>query len=124
MAHQEEFEQFHQEHPEVLTDLVTLTRRFQAAGVGYLSCRAVWEYYRMTRTLERGASHATSLNNNYVPHYTRLLMSEAGLAGVFRTRRLKGEPDDQEQALADYYERERAEDAALMAEFANVEDGQ
>ena len=75
--------------PQILSDLVTLTRRLRAAEqVKYLSARGVWEYYRMTRTLEAG--RAVHLDNNLLPLYSRAIMAEADLAGVFRTKRTKG----------------------------------
>ena len=105
--------------PQVLSDLTTLTRRLLAAEqVRYLSARGVWEYYRMTRALEAGLP--VHLDNNLLPHYSRAVMREPDLAGVFRTRRVRGideVPDELDDGISDKERAQLAEQDAWLQAF-------
>lgn len=105
--------------PQILADLTTLTRRLRdAEQVRYLSSRAVWEYYRMTRVLNSGGP--VHLDNNLLPLYSRAIMREPDLAGVFRTKRVKkldGVYDDTDDGLTDRERAEMDEQAAWYEAF-------
>lgn len=96
MAHPEQLD------PQILSDLVALTREFRAEKeCTYLSARMIWEYYRATRYRRIKGDGPLTLNNNLLPLYSRAVMQEPDLVGVFRTRRVRGvdEPEYDEDQL-------------------------
>ena len=85
----EQFEAFHAEHPEVYRELVALARLVKSRGRPHWGIKAAFEVARYTRIVERDDAEPFLLNNNYAPHYARLIMDrEPDLAGFFAVREL------------------------------------
>ena len=96
MAIKDDFEVYHEEHPEVYDHLVKLAREWQQAtfakkiGIATLYERLRWEYGITGRD-----QHGFKLNNNYRAYYARLIMEENyDLAQMFDVRKLSEELDD------------------------------
>jgi len=110
--------------PQILSDLITLTREFRAEkSCQYLSARMIWEYYRATRTRRIAGDGEFRLNNNQLPLYSRAVMLEPDLVGVFRTRRI-GIDDDTDDGISDKERAEQAEQAAWLEAWGMQEDDQ
>jgi hypothetical protein len=81
------FAEFHRENPRVYDELVRLARRGRQAGRTKMGINQLFEVLRWNVSLTtRGEDF--KLNNNYAPHYARLIMDrERDLAGIFELRR-------------------------------------
>ena len=90
----ENFETFHEKHPEVYDGLLELCWRWVARGGGRWS---IWSAFAVLRWERRiaglpDADELFKLNNNYTGYYARLLMEKnPALDGLFELRRMKDE---------------------------------
>lgn len=86
-----EFEAFHAANPHVYATLVTLARRWVAAGNRHLGIATLFEVARYDRGLQTNRAEGDfKLNNNHRAFYARLIMQrERDLAGLFETRGLR-----------------------------------
>ena len=90
-THSERFEQFHNAHPEVYTQLVRMSRQWVFAGnrklgIATLFERLRWEWHMNGLTDRDGFK----LNNNYKAHYARKIMAEnRDLDGLFNIREMR-----------------------------------
>lgn len=88
---EEAFLQFHAANGWVYEALVKMARDLIAQGRTRIGIKMLfevlrWHYYRSTTD----ASSDFKINNNYAPHYARLIMSnEPALDGIFGTRKLQ-----------------------------------
>ena len=80
------FKTFHDENPRLAALLRDKALALQAAGVTRYGMRALFEAMRFDHAIQtRGGDF--KLNNNYTPHYAKLLMATTPqLAGFFETR--------------------------------------
>lgn len=86
------FAAFHAEHPEVYAALVRLARIARARGARRVGMRLLWERLRWEIVVEGlgVGGDGFKLNNNFVPHYARLIATnEPELAELFELRRLR-----------------------------------
>jgi hypothetical protein len=87
------FNEFHRNNPAVLTDMVGLSMALRARGHKRYSIAGIFEVIRFRQAM---ASKITTnepfkLNNNFKPHYARLIMEvEPKLRGFFETREARG----------------------------------
>jgi hypothetical protein len=82
-----EFKDFHAEHPEVYTQLVSLARQWQMNGTAKLGIATLFEVLRWNSHLNPGKDGGYKLNNNYRALYARLIMEqEPLLKGIFEIR--------------------------------------
>lgn len=84
----DQFLEFHQQNPNVYTELVLLARRAKRAGyrpgIGGLFEVLRWRHGLATK------GDPFKLNNNHRAHYARMIMArEADLAGFFELRELR-----------------------------------
>lgn len=86
------FRAFHEAHPTVYQELLTLCLRWVSAGGARWSIKGAFEVLRWEHRLA-GLPDPTEeykLNNDYTSRYSRLLMErEPRLLGLFEQRRLK-----------------------------------
>jgi hypothetical protein len=91
LTHAEKFEEFHKQNPQVLVMLEQLanemiSRGRRRVGIGLLCEVLRWNYYMQTDE----PNSEFKLNNNYRPHYARLLIERhPNWADVFETRNLR-----------------------------------
>ncbi len=89
----ERFDRFHKAHPEVYVELTRLARQGVAAGRTRLGIGMLYEVVRWNRTisgLPDAHEDGLKLNNNYKPHYARLIQScNDDLCDVFETRTMR-----------------------------------
>lgn len=84
---EQEFKQFHKEHPEVYYQLVQLARKWQANGSAKLGIATLFEVLRWNSHLNANKDGGYKLNNNYRALYARLIMeNEPDLNGLFEVR--------------------------------------
>lgn len=89
---EQRFREFHEAHPEVYGQLVSLARRAKASGHTHYSARGLWEMLRFDRSVVERVDEPFKLNDHYIAHYARLIMErEPDLAGFFETRQLRSE---------------------------------
>jgi hypothetical protein len=82
-----QFERFHSRHPEVYAEFVRLCRVATRAGRKRVGIKQLFEVLRWNRYVGPDHLEDYKLNNNYAPHYARLIMSrEPDLANIFETR--------------------------------------
>lgn len=85
----DQFFDFHLDHPQVYDELVRLAREAKAAGKGRCGIRMLWEVARWNLWLQTDAPDF-KLNNNLHSRYARHIMaSEPDLADMFATRHLR-----------------------------------
>jgi hypothetical protein len=97
----EKFQVFHEENPAVYRELVKISRELKNRGRDHYGMRALFEVIRFHRAMNTNDPDY-KLNNNYTPHYARLIMDqEKDLEGFFDLRSLK-EPDT--SAWEDFYD--------------------
>lgn len=90
---EDRFEAFHQEHPEVYTQLVALSREWVRHGHAKLGIKTLfeklrWEWHVSGLKDNRGFK----LNNDFTALYARKIMREnPDLDGLFETRALASE---------------------------------
>ena len=88
----EKFKVFHEENPAVYRELVKISRELKARGREHYGMRALFEVIRFHRAMNT-TDPDYKLNNNYTPHYARLIMDqEPDLAGFFDLRSMKEDP--------------------------------
>ena len=88
----ERFEAFHAENPFVYDLLCKYGRMVKARGINHYGIKALLEQVRWHVTFEnyRFESGTFKLNNNFAPHYARMIMErESGLQGLFSLRIIK-----------------------------------
>lgn len=87
------FWEFHEEHPEVYDQLLTLARQWVSHGKGKLGIATLFEKLRWEWHVNGlQDSKGYKLNNNYRALYARLLMERnPELRGLFEIRRLASE---------------------------------
>lgn len=86
----ERFREFHAANPQVYAELLKLAR--QAVAQGHrrrVGIRMLWEVMRWNLTVRVKADGQFRLNDHYHSRYSRLLMQEPDLAGIFEVRALK-----------------------------------
>lgn len=92
----DQFFDFHLDHPEVYDVLVRLAREAVNRGKKRIGMKMIWEVARWTIWLET-ADPDFKLNNNYHSRYARLIMNlESDLNGVFEIRKLRKNRDRSE----------------------------
>jgi hypothetical protein len=80
-----DFQTFHQNHPEVYTELARLAREARSAGFQRFGIRTLWERMRWTFLIERQGEFR--FNDHLTAQYARLIMNrETDLAGLFEIR--------------------------------------
>ena len=83
------FDKYHDDHPEVYTELVRLARKACKAGKEQWGIGALCEVLRWETALRKPEGEAFKLNNNYRSRYARLIMEqEPDLATFFEVRTL------------------------------------
>jgi hypothetical protein len=81
------FQEFHKSNPDIYAEIVRIARRAKQNGKSKLSMRGVWEFIRFERTLRIVGDGIYELNNNFTPHYARLVREqEPDLASLFEIR--------------------------------------
>jgi hypothetical protein len=85
---EDNFNRFHAANPHVYAILVKLARRWRRRNPsGSCGMKMLYETARWYLDVA-GDGEPIALNNNYTAFYARLIMErEAGLAGIFATRR-------------------------------------
>lgn len=84
----EKFERFHEENPHVYRNLVNMAKEAKKNGLPRIGIRQLWETLRCSIGITTGRPY--KLNNNYVPHYSRLIMqNEPDLRGLFEVRTMR-----------------------------------
>lgn len=82
------FERYHEKHPAVYAELRRLAFEMRKRGFKTYSIMTLYGAARYRLSLDSGEDY--KMNNNYMPHYARLLMqSETDLAGFFETREIR-----------------------------------
>lgn len=87
----ERFWRFHQHHPEVYEELVTLCRKWRRRNRQPWSIKGAFEVLRYEWRVDGlpDEHEAFKLNNNYTSRYARLLMEmNPDLEGLFELREL------------------------------------
>lgn len=67
------FEQFHKDNPQVYRELERLTREWFSKGNPHASIQMLWEVLRWEVGIDTTSSEPFKFNNNFRPHYARLL---------------------------------------------------
>jgi hypothetical protein len=81
------FERFHAENPHVYELFKQFAR--QVVGFDHYGMKSLFERVRWHLDVETRNEDGLKLNNNYTAYYARLLNREPGMAGFFRTRRMR-----------------------------------
>lgn len=89
---QEKFEEFAEENPHVLVDLVDLARKLKDRGHTQYSMKGLFEVLRHRHALKTTAEDY-KLNNNFTAHYARLIMDQYPEFEGFFHLRGKGAPE-------------------------------
>jgi hypothetical protein len=85
---QEQFNEFHQRHPNVYTSLCQLARQYKSQGHDHYSLDGMWDILRWRTKV--GDTLGFKLNNIFRSRYARMIMErEPDLAGFFNTRNLR-----------------------------------
>lgn len=86
-----QFQQFHNDNPEVFAQLRALALRWVEAGASRVGIATLFETLRYTSALAGVRDgQGYRLNNNYRSRYARLLMEqEPRLAGLFQLRTIR-----------------------------------
>ena len=81
------FEEFHDRNPHVYEALVSLAYQAKSRGRDRIGIKQLFEVLRWDYMLRTEADDGFKLNNNYAPHYARLIMDEEpALKDIFETR--------------------------------------
>lgn len=84
------FRAFHEQNPDVYLKIVELARQAKDMGYSRYSIQTIWEIMRWHFGIEKRRGEEWTLNNNYRPDYSRLVMErEPDLEGFFETRTRK-----------------------------------
>ena len=87
---QDKFEDFHERHPEVYSEIVRMARELKAAGHQRYSMDALLHVIRWHRHVRRDQGDEFKINDWYSSRYSRLVQTmESDLDGFFETRGLK-----------------------------------
>lgn len=90
---QDRFERYHEEHPEVLAELLRLARKIRARGFRRYSIKTLWEVLRWHSNMKLGpdAESPFEYSNDYHSRYARLIMElyTEEFAGFFSLRELR-----------------------------------
>ncbi len=92
MATDAEFLEFHQANPALYRELVRRTRAVIDRGHKGFGFRIIWDSVRADKLYGIKSVDGFRLNDRYTSDYSRLVMTEPGLEGVFeiRAQRSKG----------------------------------
>jgi hypothetical protein len=84
---------FHQQNPQVYTELVRLARQAKDHGKEKMGIGMLWEVMRWNIFITTTDPNSNfKLNNNYRSRYARMIMqNEWDLTGFFETRKLSHE---------------------------------
>ena len=86
----ERFDEFHERHPEVYEALHGMVVTALQRGRTKLGINMLIEVVRWERMVSTDDAEDFKINNNYAPHYARLLMdSTPEFEGVFETRTMR-----------------------------------
>lgn len=92
MNNTEKFNEFHQKNPDVYRALVRMCNDYRNMR-GYdakIGIATLWENLRWHYLMRVDTSDQFKLNNNYKPHYARLIMQRnPQLDGIFELREQK-----------------------------------
>lgn len=85
------FRQFHDDNPDVYTELVSMTRELKSRGYRRIGIELVFAAYRWNRMMRSTADdYGFKLNDHFTSRYARLIMAqEADLADMFKIRTLR-----------------------------------
>lgn len=86
---QQEFEQYHNDNPEVFASYIKFANQAKAAGKKVLSISLLTERIRWELMLATKSRDGFKINNNHRAFYARKLNQMAEFAGMFRTREQK-----------------------------------
>jgi hypothetical protein len=90
VAIKEDFETFHENHPEVYSHLVSLARQWKSATRNTIGIKTLYERLRWEYGIQGKDQYGFKLNNNYTAYYARLIMeNNPELAGMFELRKVK-----------------------------------
>ena len=90
---QSAFDRYHQENPQVYAKLRQYALEAKAAGRTHVGINMLHERLRWYTSVET-RDDTFKLNNNWRPFYSRLLMQEPELAGLFEVRKAKADEDE------------------------------
>jgi hypothetical protein len=86
----ENFKAFHKKNPYVYTKLREMAIDWKNAGHTKVGIKMLFEVLRWQHGLKRLDTEEFALNNNYAPHYARLLIAEnSELEGLFELRTIR-----------------------------------
>ena len=86
----ENFKAFHKKNPYVYQKLCSMAKEWQNAGHSKVGIKMLFEVLRWQHGLKKMDTEEFALNNNYAPHYARLLMAEnSELEGLFELRTIR-----------------------------------
>ena len=81
------FERFHQDNPEVYTEIIRVARQLKARGFRQCGMKLIFERLRWLRAVRTRSDDGFKLNNNWTAFYARLIMAaNPDLRGFFRLR--------------------------------------
>ena len=84
------FKQWHDENPEIYSNLVRLCRELKAAGRDHYSLDALFHRLRWYYHVEKREDEPFKLNDHFTSRYARLIMrQESDLGDFFETRKLR-----------------------------------
>lgn len=86
------FLEFHHANPNVYTRLVKMARDWKVQGHTKAGINMLFEVLRWEHGMTTRDKSGFKLNNNYAPHYARLIMgNNEDLVGFFELRKLRGD---------------------------------
>ena len=85
------FAEFHEQNPQVYTELVQMARTLRAKGYNRVGIELIFSAYRWNRMTRTTADeYRFKVNDHFTSRYARLIMShEKDLDGFFTTRALR-----------------------------------
>ena len=87
-TNREQFERFHEAHPQVFVEFIRRSRIAKERGLKKCGAWLIWGGMRWFYQFE--SDEEFKLNNNYIAHYARLAMQQCpDLAEFFNLRRLR-----------------------------------
>lgn len=89
MKIKQNFEQFHNDNPHVLNQLISMLDAAKLVGRRKVGMKQLFEVLRWNQSLSTKASDF-KLNNNYTAYYTRLIDKSRPDLGELLTRRSSG----------------------------------
>ena len=81
-----DFEKYHHENPRIYHEIVKMAKALKAAGRKHYGMKGIFETIRYETAIKGKGSF--KINNNYTPHYARLVMeNNPELKGFFELRK-------------------------------------